>query len=63
MARTRNCQSTSRPALNEGSNSTVTYKLNQAFSDGKVGEQISLYFSGVGTRGDRFSAVTGAGAE
>jgi hypothetical protein len=53
--------SSNSTARSDESNSTVIYKLNQAFANGGQGEQISFYFSGVGTRGDSFAAVTGEG--
>ena len=41
---------------------TNVYYLNQAFTNGDENSpQISFYFSGVGTRGDRISAATGRG--
>ncbi len=46
------------PSRNDPTN---VFYLNQAFTNGKNHDQVSFYFSGVGTRGDRLSAVTGRG--
>ncbi len=40
---------------------TNMYRLNQMFTNGKEGEQVSFYYSGVGTRGDKLSKYTGKG--